>query len=70
MNNPGAPSLPQVCISKFGGSTAKSFGTLIDNRIVFFISASYWQDIRKDPAWFESRIALLRSIRDGVTLTR
>jgi hypothetical protein len=54
--------------SHFGGSTFESYGTLIDPQTVFFVTGSYWENIRKDPAWFESRRALLRSVRDKVTV--
>ena len=49
--------------SHFGGSAFESYGTLIDPQTVFFVFGSFWQNIRKDPAWFESRRALLRSPR-------
>ena len=52
--------------SHFGGRAGESYGTLIDPKTVFFVIGSYWENIRKDPAWFESRRALLRSIRDNV----
>jgi hypothetical protein len=48
----------------------ESYGTLIDPQTVFFISGWYWQNIRKDPAWFESRRALLRAIRDNVRVSQ
>ncbi len=54
--------------SKFGGAAGESYGTLIQSNIVFFVTASYWQNIRKNPVWFESRRALLRSIRDEVSV--
>jgi hypothetical protein len=54
--------------SKFGGLSGESYGTLIDPNTVFFVSATYLDGIRKDPAWFESRRALLQSIRDGVAV--
>jgi hypothetical protein len=52
----------------FGGLAGESYGTLIDTKTAFFVIASYWENIRKDPAWFESRRALLRSIRDNVAV--
>jgi hypothetical protein len=54
--------------SHFGGLVGESYGTLIDPKTAFFVIASYWENIRKDPAWFESRRALLRSIRDNVAV--
>jgi hypothetical protein len=54
--------------SKFGGSAGESYGTLIQPNIVFFVSASYWENMRKVPHWFESRRALVRSIRDEVSV--
>ena len=54
--------------SKFGGAAGESYGTLIQSNIVFLVTASYWQNMRKDPVWFESRRALLRSIRDEVSV--
>jgi hypothetical protein len=55
-------------MSHFGGKAFESYGTLIDPKTVFFVTGSFWQNIRKDPAWFESRRTLLRSIRDNVTV--
>jgi hypothetical protein len=55
-------------MSHFGGTATESYGTLIDPNTVFFVTASYCENIRKDPAWFESRRALLRSIRDNVAV--
>lgn len=54
--------------SKFGGAAGESYGTLIQSNLVFSVSATYWQNIRKDAVWFESRRALLRSIRDEVSV--
>jgi hypothetical protein len=54
--------------SHFGGKAFESYGTLIDPKTVFFVTASYWENIRKDPSWLESRRALLRSVRDNVTV--
>jgi hypothetical protein len=54
--------------SHLGGKAFESYGTLIDSKTVFFVTGSYWQNIRKDPAWFESRRALLRSILDNVAV--
>jgi hypothetical protein len=54
--------------SHFGGSVSESYGTLIDPKTVFFVAGFYWENIHKDPAWFESRRALLRSIRDNVAV--
>jgi hypothetical protein len=54
--------------SHFVGLAGESYGTLIDPKTAFFVIASYWENIRKDPAWFESRRALLRSIRDNVAV--
>jgi hypothetical protein len=55
-------------MSHFGGRVFESYGTLIDPSTVFFVTASFWENIRKDPDWFESRRTLLRSIRDNVTV--
>ena len=52
--------------SHFGGKAFESYGTLVDPKTVFFVTGSYWENIRKDPDWFESRRALLQSIRDTV----
>ena len=52
--------------SHFGGSVFESYGTLIDSQTVFFVFGSFWENIRKDSAWFGSRRALLRSVRDTV----
>jgi hypothetical protein len=54
--------------SRFGGKASESYGTLIDPKTVFFVTGSYWENIRKNPAWLESRRALLRSIRDNVVV--
>jgi hypothetical protein len=54
--------------SHFGGSAAESYATLIDATTVLVVLGSYWENLRKDPAWFESRRALLRSIRDNVAV--
>jgi hypothetical protein len=54
--------------SHFGGLAGESYGTLIDPKTAFFVIGSYWENIRKDPAWFESRRALLRSVRDNVAV--
>jgi hypothetical protein len=54
--------------SHFGGSAFESYGTLIDPQTVFFVFGSYWENIRKDPTWFESRRGLLRSVRDSVAV--
>jgi hypothetical protein len=42
---------------------------LIDPQTVFFVFGSYWENIRKDPTWFQSRRDLLRLIRDQVVIT-
>jgi hypothetical protein len=55
-------------MSHFGGKAFESYGTLIDPKTVFFVIGSYWENIRKDPAWFESRRALLRTVRDNVAV--
>ena len=55
-------------MSSLTGRVSESYGTLIDPKTVFFVTASYWENIRNVPAWFESRRALLQSIRDDVTL--
>jgi len=54
--------------NKIGGRVFESYGTLIDPKTVFFVIGSYWENIRKDPTWFESRRALLRSIRNNVAV--
>jgi hypothetical protein len=54
--------------SHLGGKAFESYGTLIDSKTVFFVTGSYGENIRKDPAWFESRRALLRSILDNVAV--
>jgi hypothetical protein len=54
--------------SHFSGRVGESYGTLIDPQTVFFVTGSYWENIRKDSAWFESRRALLRSVRDSVAV--
>jgi hypothetical protein len=54
--------------SHFGGKAFESYGTLIDPKTVFLVTGSYSENIRKDPAWFESRRTLLRSIRDNVAV--
>jgi hypothetical protein len=54
--------------SHFGGRVGESYGTLIDPTTVFFVIGSFWENIRKDAAWFDSRRALLRSVRDEVTV--
>jgi hypothetical protein len=56
--------------SHFRGRAGESYGTLIDPNTAFFVIGSYWENMRKDPAWFESRRALLRSIRDNVEVLR
>lgn len=56
--------------SHFGGRAGESYGTLIDTTTVFFVVGSYWENIRKDPAWFESRRDLLRLIRDHVFISQ
>jgi hypothetical protein len=53
----------------FDGSAFESYGTLIDPQTVFFIFGSFWENIRKDPTWFQSRRDLLRLIRDQVVIT-
>jgi hypothetical protein len=55
-------------MSHFGGRAFESFGTLIDPKTVFFVTGSYWENIRKDPVWFESRRALLRTMRDNLSV--
>jgi len=55
-------------MSHFGGRAFESFGTLIDPKTVFFVTGSYWENIRKDPVWFESRRALLRTMRENVSV--
>jgi hypothetical protein len=54
--------------SHFGGRVGESYGTLIDPQTVFFVIGSYWENIRKESAWLESRRRLLRSVRDNVTV--
>ena len=54
--------------SHFGGKAFESYGTLIDPKTVFLVTGSYWENIRKDQSWFESRRALLRSVRDNVSV--
>jgi len=54
--------------SHFGGSVSESYGTLIDPKTVFFVAGFYWENIRKDPAWFQSRRNLLRQVRDNVVI--
>jgi hypothetical protein len=39
---------------------------LVNETTALLISGWYLETIRKDPAWFESRRALLRSVRDNV----
>jgi hypothetical protein len=56
-------------VSHFRGSVFESYGTLIDPQTVFFVFGSYWENIRKDPTWFQSRRDLLRLIRDQVVIT-
>jgi hypothetical protein len=56
--------------SHFGGKVFESYGTLIDPKTVFFVTGSYWENIRKDPAWFESRRDLLRLVRDQAVITK
>jgi hypothetical protein len=54
----------------FGVTAFESYGTLIDPTTVFFVFASYWENLRKDPAWFQSRRDLLRRIRDQVVIAQ
>ena len=56
--------------SHVGGRVGESYGTLIDPKTVFFVIGSYWENIRKDPAWFQSRRDLLRTVRDQVVFTQ
>jgi hypothetical protein len=55
--------------SRFAGLVGESYGTLIDPKTAFFVIASYWENIRKDPTWFQSRRDLLRLIRDQIVIT-
>jgi hypothetical protein len=55
--------------SHFAGTAGESYGTLIDPTTVFFVIGSYWENIRKDPAWFHSRRDLLRQVRDNAVVT-
>jgi hypothetical protein len=55
-------------VSQFSGAVGEGYGTLVDPSTVFFVTASYWENIRKVPAWFESRRTILRSIRDDVAV--
>lgn len=54
--------------SHFAGRAGESYGTMLDATTVFFIVGSYWESLRKDPARLESRRALLRSVRDNLTV--
>jgi|SRR5450631_711108 len=68
--NPCWSCARSIICSEFAATT----GTLILGRpsgsCVFFVFGSYWENIRKDPAWFESRRDLLRLVRDEVVVTQ
>jgi hypothetical protein len=51
------------------GLTRDVFGTLVDDRTIFFITGWYYKNIRKDPKWLLSRRQLLRTIRDNTEIT-
>lgn len=51
------------------GATHETYGTLLDERTVLMVTGWYWKNIRKDSAWFESRRAILRAIRDRVNIS-
>jgi hypothetical protein len=48
--------------------TRETYGTLVNETTALLITGWYLETIRKDPAWFESRRALLRSVRDNVAV--
>lgn len=52
------------------GMTRETYGTLVNETTVLLITGWYLDTIRKDPAWFQSRRDLLRSVRDQVVITQ
>lgn len=56
--------------SKFAEPTSESFATLVDGRTLLFVYATYFPAVRQDPTWLESRRALLREVRDHVSVAR
>jgi hypothetical protein len=50
--------------------TRETYGTLVNETTVLLITGWYLDTIRKDPAWFQSRRDLLRSVRDQVVITQ
>jgi hypothetical protein len=50
------------------GMTRETYGTMVNETTALLITGWYLETIRKDPAWFESRRALLRSVRDNIAV--
>lgn len=56
--------------SKFAEPTGESYATLIDDRTLVSVSASYSPAVRLNASWLESRRALLLEVRDHVAVAR
>jgi hypothetical protein len=66
---------PQPSVEVIGGrewihfdfADEESFWTLLDSTTLLTVTASYRQNIQKNPAWLRDRKSLLKAVRDAVT---
>jgi hypothetical protein len=56
--------------SKFAERTGESYATLIDERTLLSVAASYSPAVRLNASWLESRRAFLVEVRDHVVLAQ
>ncbi len=56
-------------VSKFVETTCEAYGTLINPKTVFMLSACYSGQMRLNQDWLESRRQLLLQVRDQTTVT-